>query len=194
MLVSNWTTIEVIKLGNECGLLPAEPGYRCCPQFCASDHLAVPPLQCGPAMAGRTLNVSTHQSTDSLHDEVFIMQCFCSSTCVCCHWLSQSESADEETLLASEERELAKWWALQIDDYQGEINHYTGLHTHTKIVRPLSAALPVSLTMELERAVTHGQPSQRRPEPHPQQRLRSADIALHSLIRGRVNNVEDLKA
>ena len=61
--------------------------------------------------------------------------------------------ADEETLLASEERELAKWWALQIDDYQGEINHYTGLHTHTKIVRPLSAALPVSLTMELERAV-----------------------------------------
>ena len=30
-----------------------------------------------------------------------------------CVWLSQSESADEETLLEREERELARWRALR---------------------------------------------------------------------------------
>jgi hypothetical protein len=51
-------TVVAAAGGSACGHLPAVPGYSCYPGFCASDHHAAPPPQCGPGLAGHRLNGS----------------------------------------------------------------------------------------------------------------------------------------
>ena len=58
MAIAAVTTSPGTSSSTTCGHLPAVVGFSCYPGFCASDHHAAPPPQCGPTLAGLQLNGS----------------------------------------------------------------------------------------------------------------------------------------